>query len=313
MLAFGLAACGSSSDNDTAETTPPVVTPDPMPMEPVAVTIPDTPMGHAAMAGMLSIPEGGSATSGGVMFSCADGGGDCEVTVADDGTASATGDVMAALTADAQKASEDEQMTAAVMARDRIIGKDRALEQAMNLPAATDAAMTVGEANILISRGPSAMARVRVINPTGYTASDMMAPANGDWAGTRLMRSVTGATQHLFVYTDIESPTRIQFYDFDGVATTPSLYDSGDDAPVTAPNDGYSPDVAPLPLPLVGLMTRGNLDAKFMSPGDPEDGDVTQRFPVAATLNSTSFQGNYNGAPGRTLAPAAATMASPAS
>ena len=93
-LAFGLAACGGGgSDEPTASAPPPAMPPDPMPPAPtpVAVTIPETPMGHAAMAGMYSIPAGGSATSGGVMFSCAAGGEDCAVTVAADGTATALG------------------------------------------------------------------------------------------------------------------------------------------------------------------------------------------------------------------------------
>ena len=66
---------------------------------------------------------------------------------------------------------------------------------------------------------------------------------NGDWAGTHLTRSVTDAPhQHLFVYTDIEAPSkRVQFYNFDrqgddsGARTTDMLINDGTAPPPTVP------------------------------------------------------------------------------
>ena len=292
VLALGLAACSSSDgdgDGDMSQM-PTTTTPEPMEPTPVDVAIPETPMGYAAEAGTLTIPAGGSATSGGVMFSCAAGGDACVVTIADDGTATATGgDVTAALTAEAQMAADDAATSAALMARDRIIGIDRAIEAAANLPATATANMPA-ESNIIISRGAGADALVIVDSPAGFTASDTAALSNGDWAGTRLMRAGTGTaagtTQHLVVYTDIELPTRVQFYDYDGD-------DDTDPWQTTRPTDDE------LDIHGATLFTGANLDSsKFDSPGSPEDGDIEQEFPVPAGEMVTSFQGNFNGAPG---------------
>ena len=43
------------------------------------------------MAGSMTIAAGGTYTSGGVTFLCAEGGDGCEVTVAADGSVEATG------------------------------------------------------------------------------------------------------------------------------------------------------------------------------------------------------------------------------
>ena len=239
VFAIGLAACSSSSDQATA----PEPAPEPAPTEPAPPTanvmIPDQmylDADNMPMAGTLSIMAGGTSTSGGVIFSCPAGGMACEVTIADDGSATSTGGAAtAALTDDAmmqvaqaKKAAADAAAAAAQEMKDRIIGKDRALEAAANIN--EDDGTTAGtleEDDISISRAAGAMARVRVNDATltGYSASDDPALPNGGWAGTHLTRDISGATQHLFVYTDIEAPTRIQFYNFDGDPDTPRLYD----------------------------------------------------------------------------------------
>ena len=316
VLALGLAACGGSS-SDTA-TAPPTTAPEPpaptMPEPepeptPVAVTIPDATYldaDNTPMAGTFMLQAGMTATRGGVTFLCAAGGDDCEVTIADDGSATATGGtVTASLTATAMTQvanAKDAKADEMVAARDRIIGEDRALEAAANIGTAGPA-----EANIVISRAAGKAASVVVSTPAGYVASATPAMTNGGWAGTRLTRSLAGATQHLVVYTDIEAPTRVQFYDFDADATTPFRYGTANTTALT------SATIAALPIGGTNpaVMTQGTLDpTKFDPPGPAGGGDVTQTFRGTATgADGTNaginFKGNYNGAPGTYVCAAA--------
>ena len=87
-LAFGLAACGGGGDDDTTMMEPPPPPPPPMP---VAVDL----MGSSdLMAGMTTIGAGDSVTVGYTTVSCAAGGEDCMLTIAQD-------DVTGALSASA--------------------------------------------------------------------------------------------------------------------------------------------------------------------------------------------------------------------
>ena len=317
-LAFGLAACGGGSspttDNQDQDQNQQDDMMPPAPM-PVAVTVPDAMYldeDNAPMAGSMTIAAGMTGTSGGVTFLCAEGGEDCAVTVADDGSVSATGGmVTASLTAAAmtQVAAAKEMKSDEMLAmRDRIIGKDAAIEGATNLGlTGTDG---LDEDEISITRAAGAAARVRVspAGPAGYVPSDTPAMANGDWAGTHLTRSIAGATQHLFVYTDIGAPTKVQFYDFDQKATTRSLYDVAALQPTGVTEVTYDPAAAtPAPLSIGGAsqirMTRAVLDSKFNAPGPAGGGDTTQRFIGSLTgapddSPGLSFRGNFNGAPG---------------
>ena len=304
--------CVHNGGDDKATVDPP----EPMEPTPVAVSMPADSMyleaANMPMAGTHSISADGTVTSGGVVFSCAAGGDACMLTIAADGTASSTGGmVTAALTeaammqvAQAKKAAEDKADMEALMHRDRIIGKDRALEAAANLPDSA-AGGIVGEGDILISRAAGKMASV---TPAGYSMSDDPALPNAGWAGTHLTQAVTGVgTNHLFVYTDIEAPTRIQFYNWDGDATTPSLYtDSVTDA-LTAPADA-STVITPLAL---GGNTGQTFSAatadrtRFPASQSVEEGSHTENYPNNDDTNNdntpdqVSLPGNYNGAGGR--------------
>ena len=321
-LAFGLAACGGGGggDDDTAGgPTTMEPTPEPMPT-PVAVTVPDAmylDADNMPMAGSMTIAAGMTYTSGGVTFLCAEGGDACEVTVAEDGSVTATGGmVTASLTADAmtqvaeaKEMKADEENTARLMRRDRAIGKQRALEGATNV-IATGSATEVGEDNIRISRAAGETASVRVSAPTtGFSPHPDGALPNGDWYGARLMRAVTGGTQHLFVYTDIEAPKRVPFYNWDGDSTTSWLYANTvmDNLTVPFVEVPGTTDVPGLTLDPDGSgsgtgedFDRGVLDPnEFMSPGPAADGNIIQRFRMPRNdATSTSFRGNYNGAPG---------------
>ena len=286
--------------NEDAPENQPDPTPPPAPV--ASVMVPDAmylDADNAPAAGTHMIPAGESATNNGVVFSCPADGDACEVEVAADGSVTSTGgEATAALSnaatlqvTQAKKAKEDMLAEEKMERRDRVIGKDRALEAASGF-AADDTAGSLDENDISITRGAGATARVRVMDIAGYTASDMPILQNPGWAERRLMRTIPGNTQHLFVYTDIGPPTRIQFYNWDGDANTPARYGTNDATPATVTdldlNDGTT-----------NLMTRGNLDSNFNSPGPAAGGNVRQTFPVAsATATTVTRQGNFNGAPG---------------
>ena len=302
VFAIGLTACSSSNDQAGME---PPIEPDPMPTEPTTpptanVMIPDQMYLNAdnmPMAGTLSIMAGGTSTSGGVIFSCPAGGMNCEVTIAADGSATSTGGAATAALSDdammqvaqAKKAAQDAADAAAEVAMSRIIGKDRAIEGATNIADGTTTG-TLDENDISITRAAGAMASVVVTDPAGYSASKETILPNSGWAARRLMRSVPGATQHLFVYTDIGPPSRIQFNNWDGDPDTPARYGTNDATAITT--------AAAMDL-TTSLNALGSLDGNFNSPGSAADGDVTQTFRVAsATATTVTRQGNFQGAPG---------------
>jgi hypothetical protein len=214
-------------------------------------------------------------------------------------TATASEDVgMLASTLTDAKSSRELAMGGAVRdMRNRIIGKDRAIESAANL----DGTVGPTEANISISRAAGKSASVSVTAPAGYSASDMAAMPNGNWVGTHLERSISGATQHLFVYTDIGTPTRIQFYDFDRDANTAFRYTDGTPPVHTNP---YGPGDPLTPLDLsaggaVSIDSMGSLDDNFDKPGSAAGGDLRQTFRLpSSTATVHMFKGNFQGAPG---------------
>ena len=321
VFALGLAACSSSSDDPPADDTAmmptdPAPEPDPKPV--ATVMIPDAMYlddSNAPMEGMTEIAPGMSHTSGGVTFSCPADGDPCELSIAADGSVTSTGgEATASLTEDAMT-----QVAATkLMYRDRIIGKDRAIEAAANIGTGGGPA----EDAILISRGAGAPASVR---STGYTASMGAILPNSGWSASRLMQTVTGATNHLFVYTDIDPPTRIQFYNFDGDSTTPRRYANTDMDALTAPADSGTT------IPALALGDTGETfsaatadPTKFPRPQSAEEGSLRQVYRNNDDTNNdltdgfeqVSIPGNYNGAGGRYIctggtadAPCAVTVA----
>ncbi|MDE0147221.1 MAG: hypothetical protein OYG32_07495 [Rhodospirillaceae bacterium] len=312
--ALGLAACGGGGGT-TAVMPPPTEPPPPPPV--ATVMIPDAMYldeDNAPSAGSMTIAAGDSYTNNGVTFDCPAGGMACEVEVMDDGSVTSTGgEAMASLTADAmvqvaqaKKDAADEAARAAQEMKDRIIGKDRAIEAASNLATTTGTAGTLEEDDVSITRAAGGMARVRVNDATltGYSVSDDPALPNGNWAGTHLTRSITGATQHLFVYTDIDPPTRIQFYNFDGDPDTPFLYSGG------ALDAATTPATTATVIP--GLALAGGADgnfsantadsSQFPAPQSAEEGSRTQQYANNTQIGGAdafSTPGNFNGAGGR--------------
>ena len=83
IAALALAGCGG---NGTTAMPDPDPDPGPDPTTPMTVMIPMLPAGYDSNpAGSLTVPAGGSMDNGDVMYSCAAGGADCVITVADDG------------------------------------------------------------------------------------------------------------------------------------------------------------------------------------------------------------------------------------
>ena len=318
VLALGLAACGGGGGDDTTDA--PTTTPTPMPMPPptAAVMIPDGMYlneDNAPSAGMMTIAAGEMATNNGVIFSCPAGGDACEVEVMADGSVTSTGgEATAALSSDAmtqvaqaKQDAQEEADRAALENRDRIIGKDRALEAAANLGLTSTAGLDEDE--IIITRGGSGPARV---TSTGYSMSDDPALPNGNWAGSHLTDPVPGGMRHLFVYTDKEPATRIQFYNWDGDATTPSLYaDTVTDALTGGQAADATTTITPLPLDgtAATLSARTADPTKFPQPQDPEEGSLRQAYAnnadatgqqaTGAAAVEVRIPGNYNGAGGQ--------------
>ena len=318
MAAAALALAGCGGGGSGTSSMAPTMPPEPPAPPPVAsVMIPDAMYlddDNAPMAGSMTIAAGDSYTNNGVMFSCPAGGDACEVEVMDDGSVTSTGgEATAMLTSDAMvqvaQAKQDAEEEATRMAlenRDRIIGKDRALEAAANLPA-TGTANALDEDEIIITRGGSGPARV---TSTGYSMSDDPALPNGNWAGSHLTDPVPGGMRHLFVYTDKEPATRIQFYNWDGDATTPSLYADSVTDGLSAPADS-STTITPLGLGGAGqTFSAATADStKFPQPQDPEEGSLRQAYANNADANGEQatgtaavevrIPGNYNGAGGQ--------------
>ena len=317
--ALALAGCGGGGSGTSRIAPPPTTMPDPPPAPaPVAdVMIPDAMYldeENAPMAGSMTIAAGDSYTNNGVMFSCPADGDACEVEVMDDGTVTSTGgEATPILTSDAmmqvaqaKKEAADKMAADALENRDRIIGKDRALEAAANLPATTTGGI-VGEAAIIITRGGSGPAKV---TSAGYSAADDPALPNEDvWIGSHLTQAVTGVgTNHLFVYTDKEPATRIQFYNWDGDATTPSLYADTITDDLMQPADS---NTVITPLDLDGTIAPFSASVtdptRFPQPQSAEEGSRRQNYPnnddtdgdLANGLEQVSIPGNYNGAGGR--------------
>ena len=233
--------------------------------------------------------------SSSIQVMCPEDGDECVITVDANGDIQSTVDgALASLTEAADKLlmAENEEI------KDRIIGKDRALEN----PTAYTGASTIE-----VYRGPSASARIEV---TGFGDSDTPALSNGGWAGKRLTRKTATATEHLVVYSDIEAPGRVQFYDFDNSASTPHLYpDEGDGTEVTSEYTIAAAYTAGTTIPNLILTTANgrlhddNLDSNFDSPGPAAGGSKRQtfsmaRYPVEGSSTTLGFPGNFNGAAG---------------
>ena len=280
----------------------PPTMPDPEPM-PVAVTVPDAMYldeDNMPAAGTLTIAAGDMTTSGGVTFLCAEGGDACEVTVADDGSVTATGGtVTASLTADAMdqvadakqmKADDDADM--AQMARDRAIGQASAMASPGSAPGITSISYPAGKD-----------VSVRV---TGFKPTEMQPGMLGSFTGVSLSNTSSAAsTQYMTVYTDIAEPKKREFLNWDNDDDTPSAYAEATDG------DGFItliPGTATLTAGQ-GRFSAGNIDLTiFPKAGPSTGGTVTKTFEANARQSTTAstappdlveLPGTFDGARGK--------------
>ena len=152
--AISVAACSGGGSSTTE-------VPAPMPMEPVPVNVSlagVTPGYMALAAGTVDVPAGESMDHGDVTFACAAGGDDCAVTVAGDGTVTATGGTVTAMNSpayqarlDAAAAAKIAAVTKAAMTKEAAIAEEAAQTAAGGsgddgpggADAATDHAITI--------------------------------------------------------------------------------------------------------------------------------------------------------------------------
>ena len=191
VLAFGLAACGSSSDDNDM----PVMTDGDMPdgTMPVTVDLTNVTDGTTAEAGTLDIEAGMSGKSGNTAFACAAGGDDCTVTVTvdDDDTVTATstgGMVMAGQAVEVDPAiGQREAISSAITAANIAVGvvtdaatdgevaaadmaiatAKMAIADAANVPA-EEAAANSGTVSVL----ETALANAKTSRTTAMNAAD---------------------------------------------------------------------------------------------------------------------------------------------
>ena len=144
VLAFGLAACGSSDDDDTPTAMMPMGTP---------VAFADLQMGQTVEAGTYAVsdpsvaflaatedfelPEGGYAPGamesvGGLDFTCAaDSATNCNVVVNEDGSVTTTGTIMVAMTPPPPTPIESATMAAVTAASEAATAAQTAADAAM--------------------------------------------------------------------------------------------------------------------------------------------------------------------------------------
>ena len=299
---------GTITTTGTITVTTYVAMPDPEPM-PVAVTVPDAMYldeDNMPAAGTLTIAAGMTGTSGGVTFLCAEGGDACEVTVADDGSVTATGGmVTASLTtdamdqvADAKQMKADDDADMAQMARERAIGQAAAMASPGTPPGITS-----------ISHPAGKDVSVRV---TGFTPTEAQPGMLGNFTGVSLSNTSSAtATQYMTVYTDIAEPGRREFFNFDGDGDTPAAYTE------TATDSGIINLVLPADNDQTseGSFSAGNIDLNiFPTRGPASGGTVTKTFEANARTDGTAatdppnlvrLPGTFDGARGSYMCAAA--------
>jgi hypothetical protein len=298
--ALSVTACSGGGGSSTTGD------PDPMPMEPVPVdvSLADVTPGYMALAAdTLDISAGGSMDHGDVTFTCAAGGDNCMVTVAADGTVTATGGTVTAMNSPAYQARLDAAAARVAAATKAAMTKESAIaaEAAQTVDdgpggadAATDHAITITH------DGTGTTVTITVV---GAAADDPKFMQTMDLGGGRTMHVRTMpadgdgnvAAEVMVVSTDIEAPTATAFamvpgqeltVDADGTAAT------GADAvafdPGGALDGSNSGDAAVLAKIMSSEFVSGTAAVLTFGGDDPaDDMDTAETAP-----------GSYNGATG---------------
>ncbi len=173
VLMLGLAACGSDNGADMAD----------MPSS-VAVDLTGVADDAARAAGMEEIAAGESATIGEITFTCAAGGPDCTVTVAADGSATATGGMVTADNSAAYATRKAEIARATEAAKTK---QDAMATEALQ-------AATGGTPGIDGAGGADAGLGGSAVTATGNAAGAYNLDIERDHEGTTVTVTVEGAT-----------------------------------------------------------------------------------------------------------------------
>ena len=236
VLALGLAACGSSSDDDGM----PAMTTgngngngndDGTTMPPVSVSLPpNLPGGHEPAAGMVTIAAGSSEPLGGVKFSCDADGDDCAVTIGDGGSVTSTGGTV---TASLTKEAMDVIAAAAGKMTAQSLGLSAALGAEDFGVASDDGGFSPAMPGLMIKRGESGPT---AITKTGWAVSDAPHAVTG-WHGNKLTKQLTSKHELMVAYTDIDPPNREEFADVWPAGTDPVNMDGDVTITVEDAND----------------------------------------------------------------------------
>ena len=290
-------ACSGGGGSSTTPTPPP-----PMPTD---VSLADVTPGYMALAaGTLDIPAGGSMDHGDVTFTCAAGGDGCMVTVAADGTATATGGTVTAMNSPAYQTRLDDAaaarvaaVTRAAMTKEEAIAVE-AVQTAPDGPGGVDA--TTDHAITITRDGTGTTVAIAVDgaaadDPTFMQAMDLgggrtehvrTMPADGNG---NVVREV------MVVSTDIEVPVATPFAMVQGQALTVDANGvgaTGADAvafdPGGALDGNNAADAAVLAKIMASAFTSGTGAELTFGGDDPAD-------PADAAFTTP---GSYNGALG---------------
>ncbi len=283
-MALMLAGCGGGGSSGT--TTPPPAVDETS--TPVTVNVPTLPEGamYALVENTYQIEAGGTATSGGVTFTCADE--DCVVTV-DGSTVTSTGGTVTAALTDAadmaltaqNKEKDDKAKADAAEMHERALGVAVAL---MN--------RSMGKAPMAkITRGETGAAMISV---SGWTSSAAASAGAEGWSGMMFegdRLDVKGQT--MAVYTNQEAAKRKAFGGSGGLYTT------------TVQNVGFVAEAGEIAayLTLGGTSTGATLptaQAAFLDKSRfPQRGDKKVTYGTASSdTHKTTFPGTFRGASG---------------
>ena len=297
--ALSVTACSGSGSSTTGG-------PDPMPPEPVPVNVSlagVTPGYMTLAADTLDISAGGSTDHGDVTFTCAAGGDGCMVTVAADGTVTATGGTVTAMNSSTYQARLDAAAGKVTAATKAAMTKEAAIaveaEQTVNDgPGGADATT---DHTIKITRDRAGTTVTIAVD--GAAADDPKFMQTMDLGSGRTMHVRTMpadangnvAEEVMVVSTDIETPEATLFAMVPGQA----LNADADGAPATGADavafdpggalDGSNEGDAAVLAKIMSSAFASGTAAELRFDGDDPADDMDTAFETA---------GSYNGAAG---------------
>ena len=308
--ALSVTACSGGGSSTTGG-------PDPMPPDPMPVNVSlagVTPGYMALAAGTVDIPAGGSTDHGDVTFTCAAGGEDCAVTVAADGTVTATGGTVTAMNSTAYQARLDAAAAEVAAATKAAMTKESAIavEAAQTAPGGSGddgpgGADASNDHAITITRDRTgttvtiAVDRAAADDPTFRQAMNL---GGGRTMQVRMMAADSSGSvteEVMVVDTDIEAPTATPF----AMVSEQELTVDADGAPATGADavafdpggELDSDDAAVLAKVMSSAFASGTAAVLTFGGDDPAD-DTDAAFTATGSYNGAA--GTYKCAGGAT-------------